>query len=442
MPSSAPTVQSRLTGSLLLALVMLSIAHGLVPDVPRLCAGIAAWAAGLILLPRVRGLARIQFIAILLLGSAALVWSASQGRPTDWEPVIASNQALLAMLAAVSFLRLIALPSSPAPGPRCAAPVSRGPRALGATLLGVHLFGAIINLSVVMIMGDRLSAHRPLTPLQAQVLSRGFAMAANWSPFFAAMGVALTNAHAAALSVLILFGMPVAALALGYTALDLGRRDEAREFEGYPMHFGALWLPACLATAVLLIHALRPSIPILTLVSALSLAGTLTVLWVRRGREGLTRFVAFVHTGLPRMSSELALFLAAGVLASGIAAASAAAGIGLGIGAGHVATLEAFGLLTAIVVLSILGIHPVITIATAGGLLAPLGADPNLLALVFLMGWALGVTLSPFSGLHLAMQGRYGVDSHRFLLWHWRFGLFVLAVDLAALGLYGVLWAR
>jgi hypothetical protein len=86
--------------------------------------------------------------------------------------------------------------------------------------------------------------------------------------------------------------------------------------------------------------------------------------------------------------------------------------------------------------LSVLGIHPVISIATAGGLLAPLEPDPNLLGMVFLMSWALGVTMSPFSGMHLAMQGRYGIDSYRFLGWNWRFALFVLAVDLAALFLY------
>ena len=92
--------------------------------------------------------------------------------------------------------------------------------------------------------------------------------------------------------------------------------------------------------------------------------------------------------------------------------------------------------------LSALGIHPVISIATAGGLIAPLEPDPNLLGMVFLMTWALGVSLSPFSGMHLAMQGRYGIDSYRFLGWNWRFALVVLAVDLAAIFAYSQLSPR
>lgn len=430
--SERDTVIFRLTGPLLLSMVLLSIAHGLFPEIPRVYAGVAAWLAGLILMPGVMGLARVQILVMLGLGSAALAWAASTGRPTDWEPVLASNQALLAMLAAVSFLRLVTVPTS---ARNELTPRGRG--ALRTTLLGVHLFGSVINLSAIMIIGDRLSVGRSLTPTQAQVLSRGFAMAANWSPFFAAMGVALTNAPGAQLPVLTLFGLPVAVLALAYTAAELGRSPEVEGFEGYPMHFGALWIPALLALAVLLVHETRPQVPILTLVSALSLMVTLVVLLVREGRGGLKRIVELIRTGLPRMSNELALFLAAGVLASGLAGAAAAAGFR--ISGGSFGASEAAGLLLAMVALSALGIHPVISIATAGSLLAPLAPDPNLLGMVFLMSWALGVTVSPFSGMHLAMQGRYGIDSHRFLGWHWRFALFVLAVDMVVLFSYSQL---
>ena len=103
----------------------------------------------------------------------------------------------------------------------------RGPAALWRTLLGVHLFGSVINLSAVMILGDRQSRRQPLAPLQATVLSRGFSLAAHWSPFFAAMGVALSNSPGARLLMLSSVGLPVAALGLALAAaltrvLDLG----------------------------------------------------------------------------------------------------------------------------------------------------------------------------------------------------------------------------
>jgi len=84
------------------------------------------------------------------------------------------------------------------------------------------------------------------------------------------------------------------------------------------------------------------------------------------------------------------------------------------------------------VALAVLGIHPLISIATASGVIGAV-ADPNLLALTFLMTWALGVAASPLSGMHMAMQGRYGVPAHRFVRWNGRYVLMMLLVDSAVL---------
>jgi hypothetical protein len=420
-----------MAGWCLSALILLSVAHGLVPRIPQVWAGVSGWLAGLLLFPRVRGVARIQVAAMLALGLAGLAWAAAAGRPVDWAKILDSNQALLAMLASVSFLRLTAT----AEGDDRGNALSRGPRALVQTLLGVHLLGAVINLSAVAILGDRMATGGMLSPLQGQVLSRGFALAANWSPFFAAMGLALANAPGASLWVLVTVGIPVAALALAFSVLELGPRARLQGFVGNPMHLKALALPGTLAVAVMTIHGALPAVPILTLVSALSVSATLVVLARREGCAGPVRAARFVTLGLPGMANELALFLAAGVLSVGIGAAVGASGLALAL-AGFGAW-EATGLLVLLVTLAILGVHPVVGISVAAGVLTPLRPDPNLLALAFLMTWALGVTLSPFSGLSLALQGRYGVDSHRFPIWGWRFAVFVLAVDSAALHLYG-----
>jgi hypothetical protein len=37
--------------------------------------------------------------------------------------------------------------------------------------------------------------------------------------------------------------------------------------------------------------------------------------------------------------------------------------------------------------------------------------DPNLLALVFLMTWAFGTGMSPFSGIQLSLISRYQIDA-------------------------------
>ncbi len=430
----SPTLLNRASGWLLLTAVILSAAHGLYPDLPAAFAGTAFWAAGVLLAGRVHGQQRTQTLAMLLVGAAGLVYAWSAGGQAQLGKALEANQALLAMLAGVSFLRLISLPAADA-----AERNPRGPGALWRTLLGVHLFGSVINLSAVMILGDRQSRRQPMTPLQATVLSRGFSLAAHWSPFFAAMGVALSNAPGAGLLTLSSIGLPIAALGLLASGWQFSRRPDVAGFVGYPMHFGALWIPALLASLVMLAHEAMPSTPMLTLISLLALLLTLVVLLARERAGALPLFVDHVHEGLPRMSGELLLFLAAGVLAAGIASAVLSTGWTLDLL--EFGATQASLLLLLMVGLSVAGVHPVISIATAHGLLAPLAPDPNLMGITYLMAWAQGVAISPLSGMHLGMQGRFGIDSRGFLRWNASFTLFMLMVDIGVLHSYQALTA-
>lgn len=425
-------MHTAVAGWCLLGAILLSVAHGLGVVDSGLWPGLAFWLAGLLLAGRVGGIARWQALVMLVIGAAGLIWAAAAGGPTLLVRAIATNQALLAMLAGVTFLRLISLPEVDA-----GEADPRGRRALWRTLLGVHLFGSVINLSAVMILGDRQSRRQPMTDLQAVVLSRGFALAAHWSPFFAAMGIALSNAPGSTLPVLAVVGLPLAAIGLALSAWQLGRRPEAAGFIGYPMHFAALWVPGLLATAVLVGHRLWPAVPILTLIAGLSVLLTTVVLFARGPVRCPQRLVAHVRHGLPAMSGELVLFLAAGVFAAGIASVVLVSGWTLALR--HFGATEASLLLGLMVALSVVGVHPVISIATASGLLAPLSPDPDLLGITFLMTWAAGVSTSPLSGMHLGMQGRFGIDPRLFLRWNVPFTLLMLPVYAGALHLFEAL---
>ncbi|HOP15769.1 MAG TPA: hypothetical protein PLX99_04125, partial [Gammaproteobacteria bacterium] len=174
--------------------------------------------------------------------------------------------------------------------------------------------------------------------------------------------------------------------------------------------------------------------PILSLISATALGLTLVVLTARHRSDAAARFVTQVQSGLPRMSGELMLFLAAGVLAAGIASAVQSSGWTLDLL--EFGATQASILLLLMVAVSAAGVHPVISIATAHGILAPLAPDPNLMGITYLMSWAAGVSSSPFSGMHLAMQGRFGIDSRGFLRWNGSFTLLMLAIDVGVLHLY------
>ncbi|OXY80816.1 hypothetical protein [Oceanimonas doudoroffii] len=408
------SLRRQLAGSLVLA-AMVMIAAGLLGlPLATHWAGLAYWCAAVLLWPGLATRNRTQALILLLVGGGSLAWSAGQGAEVNVQRLVAGNSGLLSMLVAVSFLSLVSRPQaedderSP-----------RGRRALASTLAAVHLFGSVINLSSVFIIGDRLARRGSVTREQALVLIRGFTAAAFWSPFFAAMAVALSLAPEARLVTLWLVSMPLALLALLLTGWQLSRPNgnnaPVAAFTGYPLHAGGLALPGLLAAAVLALHELQPALSILAVITLMAPALTLTILTVKR-QQPLAAVGGLTTGRLPQMGNELALFLAAGVLGYGLETLFSTLGGSLPLT--HFGPVEASATYLATVALSLLGIHPIICISLAGAVLAPLEPNHTLLALVFLSSWAVGTPAGPLSGINLAFQGRYGMDSFRIMRWN------------------------
>ena len=377
------------------------------------------------LIPDVSSQTRRQVLILIAIGLIGILWGSLKQVSVDWLMILSGNSMLLAMLAAVSFLRLITRPDTEA-GER----LPSGRRAVWSTLFGVHLFGAVINLSSVFIMGDRIGRQGRLNRAQTVILTRGFTAAAFWSPFFAAMAAALSYAPGATLPQIWLMGMPLAAAALLVTALGC-QRDNA--FTGYPMHFTALFLPGCLALGVLILHQWKPDWHILGIISLL--APTLSILVLtRRHPSPISRARSHIETDLPGIRNELSLFLAAGVMAAGLNAVFAAFGGWLPFDT--FGGVEASMVLIFMVVTAILGVHPVINIAALGTLLTPLNPNGSLLAMTFISAWAIGTATSPYSGINLAMQGRYVQQSMDSLRWNGFYSLMMLSLSIVTLNLF------
>ena len=111
------------------------------------------------------------------IGLAGIGFAASQGDWSWWPAVRAGNHPLLAMLGAVTFMQLVTRTATDDK------PLPRGPRAVWQTLAATHLFGAVINISAPVLIGERIAHNGRLTPLQARVISRAFVAASMWSPF-------------------------------------------------------------------------------------------------------------------------------------------------------------------------------------------------------------------------------------------------------------------
>ena len=431
------TARRRMAGMLILFGMFMVSADLIGLPVFRSGAGLAYWLAAGLLWPGLSPRNRLQAGLLLLVGAGCLSASVWLGGALELSRLLGSNSRLLSMLVAVSFLSLVSRPSN-----EQGRPLPRGRGALASTLAAVHVFGSVINLSSVFIIGDRLSQVARLSREQSIVLVRGFTAAAFWSPFFAAMAVALSVAPHAKLSQLWLVSIPLAGLALALTYWQLARQSVAHQsstqhslahqastdalnheypkapvadFVGYPLHVSALLLPSLLAIAVLLLHKLWPVLSILAVITLLVPLFSLTVLVAtkRSPRAGLG---LLVNGRLPQMGNELALFLAAGVLAYGLESLLLSAEIRLPLQ--HFGALAASATYITTVLLALLGIHPIVCIALAGSVLAPVNPDHTLLALVFLSSWAVGTSTGPLSGINLAFQGRYGIDSFSIMRWN------------------------
>ncbi|MBR9886062.1 MAG: hypothetical protein GYB21_21420, partial [Oceanospirillales bacterium] len=365
--------------------VLLALISALGNKLPGYMAGIPIWISALILFDRVKPSQRRQILLLFVIGLAGLVFGALNGADQQYMlRALSANQMVVAMLIGVSFLRIVALA-----GIRSDEILPKGKHALWKTLLGSHLFGSVINISSTLIVGDRLSAHRPMQPVQGLTLLRSFATCAFWSPFFAAMGLTLVSAPGSRLETLVVYGLPLAVLGLAFSAWEIHRHPDADLASGYPMHFSALWMPLLLAALVIVSHLIWPRVSVLTQVTLISLLFTLTWLMLKRGGEGLSEGVRHVRVGLPNLCGEVLLFAAASMLAAGVAAALSS--LDLNLAPAHYGPLEACIVLLVLVALAMAGMHPVTSVVLAGSILAPSVSDPNLLGLTLLMGWSLGV---------------------------------------------------
>ncbi len=397
----------RVAGAVIAGMLVLSITGMLWSAVPALAAPALAW-IGLALLWRGLGLQqRVQTVVFSVLGIAALWWGFSRGAALSVESVLGQNQAILSMLASITLLRLLTPPLR-----EVEPELPRGPGTYLRSMVGVHAFGAVINISAVIIMADRLARATPLTLTQAQLLSRAFTAVAFYSPFIGGVALALAYTPGSNPLLMMLFGIPLALVALLLLSwyARTGRVDDIVNFRGYPVHLDGLWLPVVLAVAVLVASAVTSAYSVLSLITMLTPLVVGSALLGVRGPSGLRRsLLDYANRRLPEMGGELALFLSAGVLGSGLVAA-----LGSEVGWIPFEQLDAFNaslLLLVFPLTSLLCIHPVVLVSVAPPLIGMLGIDPTFLAIVFAMGWGLACALNPMSGVNLVLHTRYGVNN-------------------------------
>ena len=391
-----------------LILYLLSVAGW----IPVLFPTLAAWSANVLMWRSIAANGRRQSIILMIVGAAALLFAGIQGLWLPLTQIFAVNLPLLAMFVAVSFLALANVESEQKVLPS-------GNKALVATAFGSHFLGAVINLSVLFVFGDRLQRNGALTSSQQVILARSFSAAAWWSPFFVATGVALTYAPGLHWQGVLWPGLFMAFIAISFSIIETRLHDPA-SFEGYPIRVESLIMPMFLALAVLLIHSFWPAVGVLVLICLLAPVGALAFM---RGGPNLAMVQEFINYKLANIGSQFALFLAAGIFSAGIKA--------IILLYPSVFDLSAFSfdpwlfsvVLAAMIAAGIMGIHPVVSVSVVSPLLLPLDPDPTRLGFLYLTCWAVATGSSPLTGVGLALISRYQATAKGILRNNWHYAL-------------------
>lgn len=410
--------RSGIAGIVLLAMILASALfneQSLLPlSIAYPVSGIAALSAGILLFPNLRVSARVQVGLLFGIGSLLLVIANSRGISFSLINAISRNALLLTMIMSVGFLKLLLdLETTQTDLPR-------GRKAHLHTLLGLGLFGSVINISAPILICDRLAIDKPVDLLTLRPISQVFCACSCWSPYFGGTALVLTYVHGVSIVNIMMTGLPVLLLtiAFAHTFSILKNKEHIDQFAGYPVALSKLWLPVSLTAVVVGMQAIFPFMPILVVISLSALALSAGVLCTRLGacKAGGTLY-RHVLQGLPRSSNELLLFLSAGVLATGLSAFLESTHFELGLSS---YTLQAACITLALMILTAAaGIHPVIQISVLTPLILPIEPDPDLLAMTFLFAWALGNAASPLSGTHLMFQGRYNVPAWKLAVQNW-----------------------
>lgn len=366
-------------------------------------AGIFAWISLILLFSTI--VKKLLLYILICLSLILFVFSYSSGFTVDFYKALLINQHLLTLLIGVGFLRLIATPKQ-----NKIKSLPMGKKSFLKTYLGIHLFGSVINLSSLILVADKLYKKAPLSNLQIVLLTRAFSSDAYWSPFFVAFAAAITYAPNLSTSVILVNGLLLALVAFVFTYYEVTKKSQfdLKEFAGYPIHFETLYIPVLLALLVLVINHYFSHIKVIVLISLFSLFLTVSILPMKVGlKNAFKEFNYYVVEELPQMKNELALFLIAGSF--GVAISSILIGFNVSIPFSNFDGVSASILLLVFILLSFVGIHPIISIAVIGNWVNEI--NYTLLAITFLMSWSTAVSTSPFSGLNLTIQARYNLKA-------------------------------
>ncbi len=317
-----------------------------------------------------------------------------------------------------------------------------------AVTSGAHLFAMILSYGAIDLIGAMVArggASREAARRLLMGAYRGFATMNCWSPLnimTVVVGAAVPSADLRPV-------MPLAfaaamALLLAGAVVDRweGPSDAAasRTAERWTIHLRIVAIVAlvmAVAEGVAVLFATSLATGVTAAVPAVGAAWTLVQL--RRRRHVAAMFARRLwgfHARLPSFRGEATLLATSGFLGVTLGMALPAGGL-----AGFLPAMPPLLVPLAVPLVligtSLLGLNPIAVVAVIGAAIPDplaLGVAPGVLALSCMLGWGVGVGMTPFSASALATARWTGADPWQVTTgWNRRFTLVALAIALAVL---------
>lgn len=290
-----------------------------------------------------------------------------------------------------------------------------------------HLLGVFMNLGALPLSYEVTARGRMVNypGIMARSLSRGFSAAVFWSPNMVATALVLTYLkvswqHYVYLGLL----FSVVSLLLGLAVEFFVREDVAGEEIGGgvvspyvdSVKLGQLAAAALVFLLIIILIETTTSLQVISTVPLLALVFPVIWLFFLGKRELIARgYADYFKTRINRFDGEVVLFAAAGFFSGALTASGRSEKLCdyiIHFSSGSRVSI-ALVILGAIVLSSIVGIHPMVFVSAFAASLNPaaLGFAPVHMALILVTGWVLGATASPMSGICLVVGGLTGKTS-------------------------------
>lgn len=286
--------------------------------------------------------------------------------------------------------------------------------------------GVLVNVAVVPLVYEicRASSRSSNKKLLSSAISRGFTTCTIWAPTTAAIAltVQLTGTE---WSEFFPFGILCGIIAglVGYImTIFEGKRadnDSNSNVEENSKDFNLSKVIELSVFGMILIAGIA-AISLITGVSTIIVVSFASliypVIWlgiIKRLPILIKEFKGdYFNNRLPTLKNEIILFVGAGLLANSINYSHLGDYVPkiLSVLVGHNVVLLTVVVIGITLILSALGVHPIVTVTIIGGTVqaATYGVTPTYLALVLAISWAMGISISPSAANVIAISGIVG----------------------------------